>query len=135
MLVVSGATLAARVDGWRHSCRLQRRIAVFGTGPFGQRLLRKLSVLTEHDDSRIVGVYDERLSRLPDHCMGHRIRGDIDRLLDEARKGRVDGVIVALPLAADRRVAAVVDRPRNAPIDFGGGLVPNGFPASGPDTP
>src|SRR3546814_2252401 len=86
MPLVSRAILAARVDGWRHAGRLQRRIAVFGTGPIGQRLLRKLSVLTEHDDSRIVGVYDERLSRLPDHCMGHRIQGDIDRLLDEARR-------------------------------------------------
>src|SRR3546814_18496540 len=53
MPLVSRAILAARVDGWRHAGRLQRRIAVFGTGPIGQRLLRKLSVLTEPDDSRI----------------------------------------------------------------------------------
>lgn len=132
MPLVSRAILAARVDGWRHAGRLQRRIAVFGTGPIGQRLLRKLSALTEHDDSRVVGVYDERLSRLPDHCMGHRIEGDVDRLLDDARKGRIDGVIVALPLAADRRVTAVVDRLRNAAIDIGVCLDQYGFQASGP---
>src|SRR3546814_12285805 len=56
MPLVSRAILAARVDGWLHAGRLPRRLPVFGTGPIGQRLTRKLSLVSATADSRVVAV-------------------------------------------------------------------------------
>jgi Undecaprenyl-phosphate glucose phosphotransferase len=101
---------------WRAAGRLQKSIAVIGAGPIGQRLLRHLNS-RPHPELRIVGVYDDRTSRLPARCMGHPIIGNLDRLLEDARRLHIDMAVVALPLAADWRLARVVDKLRLLPID------------------
>jgi Undecaprenyl-phosphate glucose phosphotransferase len=102
---------------WRAQGRLRKVVAVVGAGPIGQALLRRLNGAsgTELD---IVGVYDDRLSRLPSRCMGHPILGNVDALVGDLRSRRIDTVIVALPLGADRRVIEIMGKLRRAPVEI-----------------
>lgn len=94
----------------------RQRIAILGAETIGQRLLQRLHA--HADEIEIVGVYDDRKDRLPMHCMGHAITGGIDTLLRDLREHPVDRVIVALPLAAERRVHEVLRALRHAPVDI-----------------
>ncbi|MCK6451539.1 MAG: undecaprenyl-phosphate glucose phosphotransferase [Alphaproteobacteria bacterium] len=100
---------------WRAQGRLGQVVAVFGAGPIGQALLRQLNAQSAAD-VRVVGVYDDRLSRLPTRCMGHPILGNLDTLVGDVRARRIDTVIVALPLTADRRIGDILRKLRNAPV-------------------
>ncbi len=94
----------------------RQRIAILGAETIGQRLLQRLHA--HPDEIEIVGVYDDRKDRLPVRCMGHAIKGGIDTLLRDLRERPVDRVIVALPLAAERRVHEVLRALRHAPVDI-----------------
>jgi Undecaprenyl-phosphate glucose phosphotransferase len=117
LLGLSRTVLAAWIRRWRASGRLCRTIAVVGAGPIGQRLLRHFNS-RPHPGLKIVGVYDDRLERLPSRCMGQPIVGNLDRLLEDARARHIDMVVVALPLAADWRLARVMEKLRLLPIDI-----------------
>jgi Undecaprenyl-phosphate glucose phosphotransferase len=114
--------LAARVGvyammrAWRRSGRLSHNVVVIGAGPLGQKLLRLLNTHT-NPNLRILGVYDDRLGRMPERCMGHPILGSVDDLIQDARRHRVDQVIVALPLSADWRLSEVMNKLRLIPAD------------------
>jgi Undecaprenyl-phosphate glucose phosphotransferase len=108
--------LKFQIGAWKRAGRLSENVAVIGAGPLGQRLLRHLS--TNPDPLiRIVGLYDDRLARLPPRCMGHVVRGTVDDLVKDARERRVDIVMVALPLAADWRLAEIMNKLRLLPVD------------------
>jgi Undecaprenyl-phosphate glucose phosphotransferase len=100
----------------RRAGRLRRAVAIVGAGPIGQRLIQKLTS-TREPDVRIVGIYDDRIARLPRFCLGHRIRGNIDDLLRAARATRIDCVFVALPLSADWRLAEIMNKLCLVPVD------------------
>src|SRR5690606_2593001 len=70
--LLARALCAALVDHWRQTKKLQKRVAIIGGGPLGLRLLRRLSH-SDNADIIVTGVYDDRLARLPDSCMGHKI--------------------------------------------------------------
>jgi Undecaprenyl-phosphate glucose phosphotransferase len=116
LLSVNRTALHLLVGRWLASGRLCRVIAVVGAGPMGQRLLRQLNA---HPDPqlRIIGVYDDRKSRLPGHCMGHPIVGTVDDLIKHVRDRRVDDIVVAMPLAADGRLARIMNKLHLVPVD------------------
>ncbi|HLI14221.1 MAG TPA: undecaprenyl-phosphate glucose phosphotransferase [Alphaproteobacteria bacterium] len=95
---------------------LGKVVAVVGAGAIGQRLLRQLNVKSD-PDLKILGVYDDRLSRLPPRCMGHPILGNVDDLVSDARSHRIDTVIVALPLSADWRLTEILNKLTVLPVD------------------
>jgi len=49
--------------------------------------------------------------------MGHTLRGTVDDLLKDARERRIDVAIVALPLAAERRLSEITNKLRLLPVD------------------
>jgi Undecaprenyl-phosphate glucose phosphotransferase len=100
----------------RRAGRLQRAAVIVGAGPIGQQLIRKLTSAPE-PDVRIVGIYDDRISRLPRFCHGHLIRGTIDDLLRTARTTHIDCIFVALPLSADWRLAEIMNKLCLIPVD------------------
>src|SRR6266851_806877 len=115
-LLATRLGLRARFNAWKIAGRLSKNIAVIGAGPIGQRLLKHLSV-TRDPLVRLVGLYDDRLARLPPRCMGHALRGTVDDLLKDARERRIDIVIVALPLAAEWRLSSIMNKLRLLPVD------------------
>ena len=116
LLSISRLVVAALIDQWTRQGRLCRSVAVVGAGALGQRLLRHFA---QHPDPtlRIVGIYDDRIRRLPSHCLGMPILGDLDDLLRDARQNQIDKIVLALPLAADRRLTSIMARLRPLPVD------------------
>jgi Undecaprenyl-phosphate glucose phosphotransferase len=49
--------------------------------------------------------------------MGHTLQGTVDDLINDVRRRRIDVVIVALPLAAARRLSEVMSKLRLVPVD------------------
>jgi Undecaprenyl-phosphate glucose phosphotransferase len=108
--------LRLQIRSWTQAGRLCMNVAVIGAGPIGQRLLRHFNA-KQDPLVRIVGVYDDRLSRLPPRCMGRALQGTVDDLVRDARERRIDIVMVALPLAADWRLSEIMNKLRLLPID------------------
>ncbi len=101
---------------WHAAGRHRRRIAIVGAEAIGQQLLRCLH--GHGEDIEIVGVYDDRKDRLPHRCMGHAIAGSVETLVEDLRRRPVDQVVIALPLAAERRILEVLQALRQAPVDI-----------------
>ena len=93
------------------------QIAVIGAGPIAHRLLYSLVSIPDRS-CRIVGVYDDRKTRIQQHCAGHRVMGGIEDLIWEIRSGYVDIVILALPLSADRRIQEILERLGTVAVDI-----------------
>ena len=116
LLALNRCVMGLFLGKLRRDGRLRRAVAIVGAGPIGQRLIQKLTSAPE-PDFRIVGIYDDRIARLPRFCLGHRIRGNIDDLLQAARATRIDCVFVALPLSADWRLAEIMNKLCLVPVD------------------
>jgi len=93
-----------------------RDVVIFGVGEIGQQMLSHYFA-EPLQDVRVIGVFDDRGVRSPDYCCGYEVRGNIDNLLEFARAHVVDEVIVALPPAAEVRLATVLGRLREIPVD------------------
>ncbi|MGH6984505.1 MAG: undecaprenyl-phosphate glucose phosphotransferase [Stellaceae bacterium] len=123
-LIVGSAGLAAvrtafsgRVRIWQRAGRMRRRVAVVGAGRLAERLLHHCAAVAD-PEIEIVGVYrDRRDAHTAAHCGGHTVVGDIDRLIADIRDGGIDMVIVAMPAAADVRLAETMSKLRLVPVD------------------
>jgi Undecaprenyl-phosphate glucose phosphotransferase len=95
---------------------LTRNVAVFGCGDLGVRLV---NVLHRANDPwvRIVGVFDDRVGRVPRVVEGYPVLGNLDALLNHARLNRVDDVVLALPWAAEDRIVSIIDRLEQLPVE------------------
>jgi Undecaprenyl-phosphate glucose phosphotransferase len=108
--------LHCQIATWKRAGRLGKNVAVVGAGPIGQQLLRHFKAARD-PLIRIVGVYDDRLSKLPPRLIGHTLQGTVDDLINDVRRRRIDIVIVALPLAAAWRLSEVMNKLRLLPVD------------------
>jgi len=115
-LVLSRCCLALLARHWRRTGRLHRTAAIFGAGPLGQRLIQKLTAASG-GETEIIGLYDDRIARLPKLCLGHPIRGTLKDLIRDIRSGAIDCVFVALPLAADWRLTEIMNQLSLVPVD------------------
>ncbi len=116
LLSLARAALALQIGAWNRSGRLCPNVVVVGAGAVGQKLLRHLNTRAAHH-AHVLGVYDDRLARLPQSCMGHPILGNVDDLVRDAREKAIDLVILALPLSADRRLLELTEKLRRVAVD------------------
>jgi len=114
LMIITRVVLWQYMHRWHREGRLGDVVAIVGAGPIAQHLLRDFAV--RHAGLRIAGVYDDGARQLPAHCMGHPIRGTVGDLVQDVRRGHVDTVIVALPLAADRQLANTLNRLCEVPV-------------------
>jgi FlaA1/EpsC-like NDP-sugar epimerase len=63
LLAASRLYLSRLLRGWSDSGRLARRVAVIGAGDFSREFIERL--LSEPNSYTVVGLYDDRLSRIP----------------------------------------------------------------------
>ncbi|MBB6251933.1 undecaprenyl-phosphate glucose phosphotransferase [Nitrospirillum iridis] len=118
-LVAGRLATSLTLGAWHSAGRLTQAVAVVGTGPEGQRLLRRYRA-DPRDDRHVVGVYDDNRASQARFCVGYPIRGGLNDLLTEIREGRVDKVILALPLSDENHaLAAALDTLSLAPVDVG----------------
>jgi Undecaprenyl-phosphate glucose phosphotransferase len=117
LLVLLRLAVAWQIGRWKRAGKFHWTVAVVGTGPIAQRLLRRWAV--EPDPGiEVVGVYDDRASRNPVRCMGFPVVGTVNQLVRDSRRRRIDRVIVALPLSADGRLSEVMNELTLAPVDI-----------------
>jgi Undecaprenyl-phosphate glucose phosphotransferase len=96
---------------------LAHNVVIVGAGEEGERLITKLQ---QSQDKSIViqGVFDDRLSRVPDSLCGCNVVGTTDDLIRYARQVSVEQVIIALPLSAERRINTIINKLKVLPADL-----------------
>ncbi len=109
-LLAARAMLGTLVRHWAAQGRLERRVAIYGTGQLSIDLITSLEA-DPSCDVRIVGVCDDRdSSRSGDDVMGYPRIGTIDDLVGLARRSRIDTIIVTVPAAAQTRLLQIFER-------------------------
>ena len=127
-LVLLRVALWYRLRSWRRQGKLVRNVAIIGAGEYGARLLDHLHANMAAASINVVGVFDDRQSRITDaEVGGHPIRGDTDDLVEICRKENVDVVIIALPWSAETRLVTIMDKIRQVPVDLQLAPEPVGF--------
>jgi len=116
LLLLIRLLLRMRLSRWQAKGQLTRRMALVGAGPQGQRLVEHLAAMNDQRVS-LVGIYDDRASRVPAMIVDHSIRGTVDDLLATISREPIDEVIVALPWSAESRLAEIMAKLRTAPVD------------------
>ena len=104
MLLGERLALATLVRHWTRQGRLYRRAAIYGGGMITEKLINELEVDVD-SDVRIMGVFDDRGDDRVDRIIsGYPRLGGCKELVEFARKTRLDVVIVALPITAEKRL-------------------------------
>jgi Undecaprenyl-phosphate glucose phosphotransferase len=98
------------------SGRLARRVAVIGAGDFSREFIERLH--SEPNSYTVVGLYDDRLSRIPAEQGGIRVRGSVADLLERSRQEQIDLIVIALPLNAMDRISMILDQIGSAVADL-----------------
>ncbi len=95
------------VHHWTRQGRLFRRAAIYGGGTITEKLISELEVDLD-SDVRIMGVFDDRGDDRVDRIVaGYPRLGGLGELVEFARRTRLDVVIIALPITAERRLSQV----------------------------
>lgn len=105
-LIVRIALMEVRRHG-----RNSRTVAIAGITPMAERIAERITS-DPYSGMRIVGFFDDRKPERA-HQMTRNfgpIVGDLDKLVEEAREGRVDRVYITLPLKAEPRINAIVHK-------------------------
>lgn len=108
---VSLITLRLGVSGlvksWMSEGRLTRRTVIIGGSKHGRKLIEELEASGE-SDIRICGVFDDRGDdRVNNDVCGYPKLGRVRDLEEFARKTRVDLIICALPITAEKRLLEI----------------------------
>lgn len=111
--------LLLRLRSWRRQGTLVSKIAVIGAGEYGSRFLSHLKGHMTGGSFNIVGVYDDRNTRVErEELVGYPILGDVDDLIERCRREEIDLVIIALPWSAETRLLAIMNKVRQVPVDL-----------------
>jgi Undecaprenyl-phosphate glucose phosphotransferase len=117
LLLLERGILCLAIRRWTHQGYFARNIVVVGAGEPGERLLAKLRMSAE-EHVVVVGVFDDRLTRIPQSVGGYDVLGTVNDLLTFAGQFPIDEIIVALPLMAERRLKEIFDTLKRLPVDL-----------------
>ncbi len=109
--------LAFLVRHWTRAGRLETRVVIVGGDKRGEQLIQSLEASPERD-IRICGVFDDRTQRVGPEVRGYPVLGSVRELVSFARTRRVDLLIVALPITAERRIVEMVKMLYVLPVDI-----------------
>jgi Undecaprenyl-phosphate glucose phosphotransferase len=106
--------------------QLAERYAIYGASEKARPMIERLQ---RHPGIKIVGVFDDRASRIAPEIAGIAVSGGMADLAALAQNGGVDRVVIALPLTALRRIAQLVKALYALPL-----IIDIGFDACQDDT-
>ena len=109
--------VAKLIESWSASERLARRVAIVGAGPAARRLVEECRAAWNRE-IHIVGVFDDRQTRIPTELEGVGVLGSIGALIALARTTMIDEIIIALPCSAADRINQLAQRLRELPVDL-----------------
>ncbi|WP_150523490.1 undecaprenyl-phosphate glucose phosphotransferase [Roseibium sediminis] len=106
------------VRHWMTQGRLERRAVIVGGGTAAAELIHELEAQSDND-IRICGIFDDRANdRSPPVVAGYPKLGNINSLIEFARRARVDMLIVCIPLRAEQRVLQLLAKLWILPVDI-----------------
>jgi Undecaprenyl-phosphate glucose phosphotransferase len=86
--------------------KLTRNIIIYGGDEHGQKLIEHIENLRE-PWNRIIGIFDDRLSRIGDSVGGYPVLGNLHDLLNYGRNNRSDEILIALPWNSQQRILQI----------------------------
>ncbi len=112
-IVISGILKKAHAAG-----RFHHRVAIIGGGKVAEDAIALLQ--KECDETlEVVGLFDDRFdNRSPESMGAHKKLGTIAELADHARANRIDLIIVAIPMAAEKRLLQILKQIWELPVDI-----------------
>ena len=116
LLIASRWYLSTLLNRWSSAGRLARRVAVIGAGEFSREFIERLR--SEPSLYTVVGLYDDRLSRIPAVQDGVKVRGSVRDLLERSREEQIDQIVIALPLSAVSRISMILEQVGSAVADL-----------------
>jgi Undecaprenyl-phosphate glucose phosphotransferase len=102
----------AIVREWRRAGRLTPNIIIVGATPNAERLIAGALVSRE---VAVLGVFDDRIGRVPDQILGVPLLGDTTTLMEHRLLPYVDRIVITVTPAAQQRVRALIDKLRVLP--------------------
>lgn len=117
-LALSRSVTASIVRGWADAGRLQRRTIIVGSDANGEELINLLRA-GGGDDLRLLGVFDDRTDdRALTFCAGVPNLGKVGDIAEFARRTRLDLVLFALPVTAEKRILTMLKQLYELPVDI-----------------
>jgi putative colanic acid biosynthesis UDP-glucose lipid carrier transferase len=103
---------------WQRMGRLKISIAIVGATELALRLIRQLRGQAA-EQYRLVGVYDDRTTRLPSSLaeLGIRRAGTLADLVARFREEPIDEIVLALPWSESVRIKAILKDLRTLPTN------------------
>ena len=108
LLIAIRLPTAALLRQWARAGRLARKVAVIGIGDFSREFIARLD--REPQSWDVIGLFDDRLSRVPPEQDGVKVLGTVAELVARSRAEKIDVIVVALPLAAVDRISRILDQ-------------------------
>lgn len=118
VLLAERSLVAALLLRWTELGYLRRNVAIVGAGPLSERLCSYIEARGPRMGIRVVGIFDDRRTRVRDKVSSIPVLGTVQDLLSYARNYRLDEVIIALPWSAETRVASLVEELSALPADI-----------------
>ena len=108
--------LLAQTARWVAEGRLQRKVAIVGTGPLARQLAQHFAA-SPKGAVRVVGLFSDGETPRQPWKMRSGFGGDLDQLIQLVRLDAVDTVVVADEEAAPDKLAEIFERLREVPAD------------------
>ncbi|MFO1113380.1 MAG: undecaprenyl-phosphate glucose phosphotransferase [Rhodospirillales bacterium] len=108
---------------------LVRNVAIVGASGQAQHLVSRLR-LEDAPWKRVVGIFDDRRTRISREVSGYPVLGSLDDLVRYVRSGKVHDVVITLPWSADDRLVSIIGKLRALPVHIylGSDLIGYHFP-------
>ncbi len=103
------------IDRLARTGTMVRNIAIVGASGQAKHLVERL----RREDApwkRIIGIFDDRRTRITDEIDGFAVLGNLDDLVAYVRQGRVQDVVITLPWSADGRLIDIISKLRALPV-------------------
>jgi len=112
-LIGTSALIVFVIENLRERGCFAPTVVIVGATNIAQRLTEEARA-TEHAPFEIVGIFDDRLSRVPPSLADLPVLGTTEDLLKFPAIDSLDWIVVAMPWSAEARIAGLLERLRTA---------------------
>jgi len=107
VLVLSRELVARFIRSLARTGKLGRRILIYGATDQARKLIDRIERLGE-PWNYIIGIFDDRVSRVGPSIGRYPVMGSLDDLIAWGRENTLDEVLVALPWSAEARLLEIM---------------------------
>ena len=116
-LILYRAVLKWQLRRWQAKGWMTRRLALVGAGDQAHNFIEHFKKRLDGGIS-IVGLFDDRCTRLPNEINGLKVSGTTRDLLRMMGELQLDEIVIALPWSAEERIHEIVRVLRHKPVNI-----------------